>query len=291
MLDILLLLFLALLYTFQSLFAKMYSDRYTGEAKFSSPVFSVVYGFVVALITLAINGFSYHPSPATFWMGFANGLILLIYNVALIEGSRRGSYSYLMICNMTGGLVLPMVVFSIAGFEQLTPLCWVGFALTLLSFVLLNLKKGEDKPKKYFYVLILLLALVNGTYGTLLSVQSRLMSGGERAEMLVTTFLFGGIFSVLYLLFISRRRFVSTFRMPAKAWMFALGSCVSAMAAANLLMLFYSYMSVTVVNATHQCGILVLSAVESALLFKERLRPLQIAGIATCLAATILLNL
>ncbi|MBQ2273018.1 MAG: EamA family transporter [Clostridia bacterium] len=291
MLDILSLLFLSLLYTFQSLFAKLYSDHYTGDAKFSSPVFSVVYGFVVALITLALNGFSYHPSPATFWMGFANGLILLIYNVALIEGSRRGSYSYLMICNMTGGLVLPMVVFSIAGFEQLTFIRWIGFALTLLSFVLLNLKKGEDKPKKYFYALIILLALVNGTYGILLSVQSRIMSGAERAEMLVTTFLFAGIFSLLYLLLISRRRFTSAFRMPLKAWMFSLGSCVSAMLAVNLLMFFYSYMSITVVNATNQCSVLALSALGSTILFKERLRPLQIVGIGTCLAATALLNL
>ncbi len=291
MLNIALLLILALIYTFQSLFAKLFSDQYTGEAKFSSPVFSVIYGFVVGFLTLAMNGFVYSPSLLTLLLGLANGVVLFLYNLALIEGSRRGPYSFLMICNLSGGLLMPLFVLGIMGIEGITWVRGIGVILMLAAFVLLNLKKESQKAKKSFYLWILLLFTVNGLYSVFLSLQARYMNGGERGEMLATTFLFGGIISAVYLLITAKKKFVSTFRMKPKAWIFAVSSCVAATVAANLVMYMYSTaLPVTVINASLMGGILVFSVLVSLMLFKEKMNWKQVVGALIAVFSVVLLN-
>ena len=292
MLNVALLLGLALIYTFQSLFAKLFSDRYSGEERFSSPVFSVIYGLVIGLATLAINGFLYRPSTLTLIMGLLNGVIVFVYNLALIESSRRGPYSFVMICNLSGGLLMPLFALSILRIETLSLVRGIGVALMLCAFVLLNLKgEKQEKPQKGFYFWVILLCVVNGTFSVLLSLQTHYMSGAERSEMLVTTFLFSGIISAVYLAGIARKKTVAAFRMSWKALLFALGSCIAATAAANFVMYMYSIMSDTVVNATNQGGILVFSVLVSMILFRERMNWKQIVGSVVALVAVILLNL
>lgn len=292
MLNVAFLLGLALIYTFQSLFAKLFSDRYTGEAKFSSPVFSVIYGLVIGLATLAINGFVYRPSVLTLTMGLLNSVIIFLYNLALIESSRRGPYSFVMICNLSGGLLMPLFALSILRIETLSLVRGIGVVLMLCSFVLLNLKgEKQEKPGKGFFFWVLLLSVVNGTFSVLLSLQTHYMAGAERSEMLVTTFLFGGVISLVYLVLIARKKTVAVFRMSWKSLLFALGSCVAATAAANLVMYLYSIMSDTVVNATNQGGILVFSVLVSMIFFRERMNWKQVIGAVVSLVAVILLNL
>ena len=291
MLNIALLLILALIYTFQSLFAKLFSNQYTGEARFSSPVFSVIYGLFIGLLTLAMNGFSYEPSLWTFLFGLGNAVVLFLYNLALIEGSRRGPYSFLIICALSGAILVPMAFFGILGTEWITLIRGVGVLVMLVAFVLLNLKKESQKAKKSFYLWILLLFFVNGFYSVFLSLQARTMGGAERSEMLTTTFLFSGIISAVYLLCSSRKKFFSTFRMKPKAWIFALCSCIAATGAANLVLYMYSTdLTDTVINATHQGGILVFSVLVSMILFKEKMNWKQIVGSLIAVLAVVLLN-
>ncbi len=292
MLNIALLLGLALIYTFQSLFAKLFSDQYTGEERFSSPVFSVIYGFVIGVATLAMNGFAYRPSMLTLMLGLLNGIIVFVYNLALIEGSRKGPYSFVMICNLSGSLLLPLFVLSILKIETLSLVRGVGVVLMLAAFVLLNLKgEKQEKPKRGFYFWVILLCLVNGTFSVLLSLQTHYMGGAERSEMLVTTFLFAGMISAVYLAAVSRKKFIASFRMKPKALLCAVAACAAATAAANLVMYLYSVMSDTVVNATNQGGILVFSVLVSLILFKEKMNWKQIVGSFVAVVAVVLLNL
>lgn len=292
MLDIALLLGLAFIYTFQSLFAKLFSDQYTGEAKFSSPVFSVIYGATIGLLNLIMSGFVYQPSLATFLLGLGNAVVLFLFNWGLIEGSRRGPYSFLMICTLSGAILVPLFFFRILGLEHISWIQAIGVIMMLGAFVLLNLKKESQKAKKSFYLWILLLFFVNGFYSVFLSLQTRIMNGAERSEMLVTTFLFSGVISAIYLLSQSRKKFISTFRMKPKALIFALSSCVCATGAANLVLYLYSTdLSNTVINATHQGGILVFSVIMSMILFKEKLNWKQMVGALVAVAAVVLLNL
>jgi len=293
--------------TLQSLFAKLYSNHYTGEEKFSSPVFSVLYGFSVALITIAANGFSYSPSRFTVLIGIMNGIFLFVYNYALIEGSRRGPYSFVMICNLFGGVLVPMfvmmfmpyIVEALAGKDSsvwftpqnLTFLQGIALVIVLVAFVLLNLKeKNQEKPKRFYYLWSLILGLVNGGYGTVLALQAALRPD-DKSEVLVTTFACGGVISLLYLLLIAGKKTFSTFRMPGKAWGFALGACTIAALAANLLTYVLGmFDNAAIVNATNNGCILIFSAISSFLLFKERMNWKQLIGAVLCVGAIVLLN-
>ena len=293
--------------TLQSLFAKLYSNQYTGEDRFSSPVFSVLYGFSVALITLAMSGFSYAPSRFTLVVGIMNGAFLFVYNYALIEGSRRGSYSFVMICNLFGGVLIPMFVMMfmpravelLAGTgsslwfspQNFTVLQGVALIVVLFAFVLLNLKgKHQEKPKRFYYLWSLILGLVSGGYNTVLALQSTLRPD-DQSEVLVTTFTCGGLFSLIYLLLICKKKTLSTFRMSGKAWFFAIGACAIATLAANMLTYVLSlFDNAAIVNATSNGCILIFSALSSYLLFKERMNWKQLIGAALCVGAIVLLN-
>lgn len=302
-----LVLIVALVLTLQSLFAKLYSNHYTGEESFSSPVFSVLYGFIVAFATLLANGFSYEPSKLTLVLGILNGLFLFLYNYALIEGSRRGSFSFVMICNLFGGVLVVMAVMlfvpslvewlvgrdSSLWFEPQTFTFLQGIALivVLVAFVLLNLKGGnQERPKKFYYLFALLLGIVNGGYGAVLALQSALRPD-DRVEVLITTFFFGGLFSLLYLFVIGKKRALSHFRMSPKAWGFAVGACLIAALAANLLTTVLGmFENAAIVNSTVNGGILIFSALSSRILFGERMNKIQWIGALLCVISLVLLN-
>lgn len=294
--------------TFQSLFAKLYSNNYTGEDKFSSPVFSVLYGLSVALITLAVSGFSFSPSLFTVITGLLNGVFLFLYNFSLIEGARRGPYSIVIISAIFGGVLVPMFVMFFMPYavellvgkesslwftpQSFSVLQLVAMVIVLVAFVLLNLKGGDQgRSKKYYYFWVLLIALVNGGYGTVLALQAQLRPD-DRSEVLVLTYAFAGVISFVYLVFLARRKQVfSRFRMPSKALFFALGACVIASLASNLSTYILTlFDNAAIVNATSNGCILIFTALAAYLLFKERMNWKQLLGAALCVVSLVLLN-
>ena len=84
--------------TLQSLFSRLYSDRYpraTGMA--SALAYAVFYGAFIGLATLALEGFAFAASPATWILGVANALVLSLYNLSLLQAGICGGYAALMI--------------------------------------------------------------------------------------------------------------------------------------------------------------------------------------------------
>ena len=55
---------LTFIFAGQSLFGRLYSEAYAGKGN-ASAVFSILYGIVVGVITLGINGFVFTPSVPT----------------------------------------------------------------------------------------------------------------------------------------------------------------------------------------------------------------------------------
>ena len=132
---------LVVLYTFQSLFQKLFSTHYeSSSAALTSTVFSISYGAFAGLSTLIVTGFAFAPSPATWVCGLVNALALWTYNTCMIQASRTGSYSFQMIAMLFGGIVLPMVFNAIFLGTALSALQLFAIALMLVSFVLMNLK-------------------------------------------------------------------------------------------------------------------------------------------------------
>ena len=175
-----------LMYTLQSLLTRKYSDHYPGRPDMASPVFTVVSGLAVALVTFVIclfeGGFS--AQPITVLLGIINATALLTYNTCLIRASQEGPYSILMTFSIAGGIIIPTVEESIATRTLPSTVTLICVLVILISVYLVSSKNDEGmKGTKRFFLYCTGLGLANGVYGMLLNVQQRMSGAVEKNEM------------------------------------------------------------------------------------------------------------
>ena len=128
---------LVVLYSFQSLFLKLFSAKYPAEkSALASTVFNISYGAFAGVTTLCVMGFRFSASRVTLICGLVNAVTLLVYNVSMIQASRKGSYAFQMIAMLFGGIVVPMLHSVIFLGDRLSLLQVLAVALMLVSFVL-----------------------------------------------------------------------------------------------------------------------------------------------------------
>ena len=285
---------LVLLYTFQSLFTKLYSMNYTGPATgHATAVFSICWGGFIGIVTLLMNGCVFTPSWQTVLWGLANAAMLWLYNTSLIQAGDRGSYAFVMVCMLFGGIIVPML-FGIAFLgESLTLLQAAAIVLMLISFVIMNARgisfKGAS-GKYYMWCAIVFVA--NGLYGTIMNAQQKLTGGMENSEMIVVAYAGSAlVVGLVYLLRGKLGELGAAFRMGRKAALCALGSCLVATFASNLLMALLGQMDSSILYTIDNGGVLVLSALFSCLIFREKLRWEQWLGIGVATLSIVMISL
>lgn len=285
-------------YTCQSLFTKLYSAHYTGkDAALATPVFSICFGAFIGLGTLIIGGFSFSPSWYTVLYGALNAVMLLLYNTSLIKAGEKGSYSFLMICNMFGAIIVPLVVSALFLNETITVRQGIAIAMMLISFVVMNVRSISFKGASgAYYLWCALLFMANGLYSTFMNVQQKTMASmslpSQRTEMLAIVYL-GMALSVLVAQFAKGgfSRIAKGFQMGKKSAMYVLGCCVVATIAANLLLYLLNIVPSNVLFTIDNGGVLVLSVLCSFILFKERPTWEQYIGIALAVISIVMISL
>ncbi len=284
----LLLTVLVVLFSFQSLFCRLYTSARGGEGAIP---FAVSYAAIVGVTTLAVNGFSYRPSGTTLVLGFLNIFMILIFNLSMVRAGALGSYAFMMVCMLSGGILVPMVYDMFYVGERLSTLGLFGVGAMLAAFVVMNLDgfKGEKSGK--YLVWCALLFVVNGLYGILMHLQQLLMGGTQREEMIVTTFLGMAVLTSAFGLLIHRRAYLIGFQMSRHALLFLLISSASATLAVNLLLYLMTRINLTLLNVVNNGGVLALSAIYAFVLFKEKLAPRTLAGLGLACASIVVLSL
>ena len=286
-----LLVLLILLYVFQSFFCKLYTTV-CKVTKTATPVFNAIFGGVIGLVTLVTYGFQFKPSPLTWLFALANAVILFIYNTSLIGAAKRGSYAFLNICMLFGGILVPMFI-SLATGVSFTLKQLIAIAIMLISFVVINSKGISLKGSQGAYFLYCgLLFLTNGLYGAVMDGQQLKMNGAERGEMIIISYLGTTLLSLLYILVTQRKEFIPSFKIGWKALFFALGSGAVAVAAVNLLMYLLSQIQpATLLYTMDNGGLLILAALFAAVFLKEKIRLHQAIGYTLSLISIIMLSL
>lgn len=288
---------LVLLYSFQSAFCNLYAKNYPGKKEHSSPVFSVFYGIITAVVTLAFSGFVFAPSKETVILGAVNAAVLVAYNTLLIKASALGPFSIIMIMNLSGGILIPMLWSVLHDGDKLSVFQYIAIAVMLVSFVFLNLGDKNGKEKKSgkvsakFLVSCILLGVSNGVYGTLLSAQKKLMGGEESGEMIVITFAVSSLLALMLLLIGAKKEALPAFRQNAKSTLALCAASVAAAAAVNVLMHCLSLINVAVLYSLDNGGVLLVSALWSALVLKEKLDRNKIIGLVLAFAAIVALSI
>ena len=279
--------------TLQSLFSRLYSDRYpraTGMA--SALAYAVFYGAFIGLATLALEGFAFAASPATWILGVANALVLSLYNLSLLQAGICGGYAALMVSLLSGGILVPAVSNAVFLGQALGAAQLAGIALLLLAIVLMNLRglsvAGQSRK---FYLWCALLFLTNGLYSALLSAQAQLAAGAQRGEMISITYLGSALACAALLFFRAPREFCPAFHMGGRAALCALGGSASATIAANLALYLLHEMNPTIANTINNGGVLVLSTLLSAALLHEKLSRPAALGLVSACAGIVLMGL
>ena len=134
-----------LLYTLQSLFTRLYTDYYPGDKGLTTPVFAVVCGLIVTVVSFIFSGFTFACGWLTVLLGLINAAILYGYDAFIIKASATGPYSILMTFSLTGGIVVPAIVswlfFSV-------PFSWVQLVSILIIFAsVLMISNKEDSAE------------------------------------------------------------------------------------------------------------------------------------------------
>lgn len=292
MLYAVLILIMIFCYALQSLFAKLFAMNYEGESSNASLVFAVFFGVIISAATLAFDGFGLAPSALTICFALVNAVMLVLYHLTQIGASMRGSYAIMSLCMLFGGIIIPMIVSMITLDQRLTGLQIIAVLIMFVAFVLLNAQGASlNGTKKGYWFYCILLALSNGCYGAVLSVQSGLMAGAERTEMISLSYFGSAVLAFLALAIRRRKKVFSDFKVKSGALMYALGCGVVATIAVNLLLYLLSQINTTVLSTLNNGGILVCSALFAGVLFGERPTRLQVFGLIAALCSIVMLSL
>ncbi len=286
-------LMMILTFSFQSLFTRLYSAAYpTDKADQATHVFSLCYGLFIAAASFIVGGGSFAPSWQTVLLGIVTAGSLVLYNAAMIEAGNRGSYSFLMIAAMFGGILVPMFVGVCFLGETLAGHQIFAVVLMLFSLVMMNARGIEFKGNsKAYYLWCIALFFANGLFGTLLNLQAEVMDGAQRTEMLTILYAASAaVAGVMGCMGGKAKALKEGFRMGKKAAFFLLLACVSATAAANLQLYILSQMASAIYYTISDGSVLVVSILFSLVLFKERPRWEQVIGMLTAVGSLVLIN-
>ena len=274
-----------LLYTLQSLFTRFYTDHYPGDKGLTTPVFAVVCGVIVTLVSFIFSGFSFSCGWLTVLLGAINAVVLYGYDAFIIKASATGPYSILMTFSLTGGIVVPAIV-SWLFFE--VPFSFVQLVSILIIFAsVLMISKKEDesenkeehkKHRTFFLIVCTLLGLANGLYGVLLNVQQELTGVSEKEEMVAVTFVGAAVISLVQLLVREKKNTLKAFRQTKLSLLFLLLTALVSALAINALVIALEGADTTLVYTFDNAGVLLLSAISSAVFFKEKLSRLNVIG-------------
>lgn len=294
MMLVVLVTLMILFFSFQSLFTRMYSASYAGPDKgIATPVFSVCYGVFIAVASFLVGGLRFAPSWQTVLLGVINAGMLVLYNTSMIEAGNRGPYSFLMVCSMFGGILLPIAVGVCFLGETLSGLQIAAVALMLVSLVLMNLPSGSFRNvSRSYFVWCILLFLANGMYGVLLNLQAMVMDGAQRTEMLTILYLCSAVAAASIELAQGRGKALKAgFHMGRKAALFLLITCLSATAASNLLLYILTLMESSILFTIDSGAVLMVSILYSLVLFHEKPSWQRVVGMAIAVGSIVLINI
>lgn len=288
--SIILIIVLVSLYSLQTLFCKFYSDNYSGKTELASPVLCVCQSIAIALLSFAFAGFDFKVSIISFLFGTLNAAVLFGYNTSLIKAGERGSYAFMNMMMLFGGIFIPLVYVSIKDKAFPSIVECIAIVTMIVACVLMNLeniKLGGSKPS--YYIFCLLLFIFNGLYGMLLKAQEQ-YNADESQEMIIVTYGLMGVIALVQLFAKEKGKILSAFCFNKKCLLFLILFLIISGLAVNVLVLLLGYLNAAVLYTVDNGGVMMLSALYSITLFKEKATPLKIIGIIIAIASLCVLG-
>ena len=290
--GIFLMILMIFMYAGQTMTCRAYSTNYPGEPALASPVFSIVSGLSVAIITFAFAGFSFAPRPLTLILGLLNAGALIGYNYFFVMASQSGPYSILITISTMGAITIPTFFGVFAMGDKISVIQYVALAVLLCSIYFVCQKKGEvQKPTKKFLLFCLCVFGCNGAYATLMDLQQELTGAGDKEEMVILTFFITGVVSAVTLLAQKKDRFLVSFKQSRMSLTFLVICSITAAVAVNLLTIVIPLINRTIFFSVKSSGVLACNIFGAAIFFKEKISLTNIIGAVFMCAGLVCLSL
>ncbi|MBQ9080351.1 MAG: hypothetical protein IJY27_04680 [Clostridia bacterium] len=289
MTSFVLITFIIILFTLQSLLCKKYSDAYPGNPAMASPVFTVVSGLTVVLVSLTLMRFSFDASALTVVLGIINALALVGYNTSLIKASQSGPYSVLMVFSLAGAIVIPAIIATVVFHDGLSWLKALGILIVIASVYMVSYRRGErTSSSKWFIPCCLVLGLCNGAYGTLLDIQQRLTGAEQKEEMVAITYAVAALLSILILTVQNKSNTMRVFKQSKRSLIYLITCSLVVASAIHVMVYILPLVNVTMLYTMDNAGVLLLSVLCSCIMFREKLSALNIIGCLTMCGALVM---
>lgn len=293
----------------QTLFCTMFNKKYEGKSELASPVFCIIEGIFVPIILLLFMMFDIKISTSdvsvaftglhfgiTSWftvlMGILNAITLFFYNTSLIKASARGSYAFLSVMIVFGGIVLP-VIYSALFMKTETVYAhqYIAIILMLFAILLMNIKEIKLKGTSWaFYIYCIVLFFTNGAYGLFLKIQSNHIEA-ELNEMIIITYVLVGVLALIQLLFKEKKNSFEAFKVGKKAILPLVLSIMFVGLAINFNALIIPLGDASIIFPVENGGVLVLAAMYSMIFFKEKPQTLKLLGIVISIISIVVISL
>ena len=297
MLSVLLIACVIVLYSFQTLFCRLYNNAYPGREDVSPFVYCVYYGVFVSIATFFFGGCTFAPSWQTVVFGLLNAGALFLYNVSLIKATSTGSYAIANLSLLSGGILIPLFESVILFGTRLSFIQYAGIFLMLIAFGFLNAdglftgkKEKKEKKRTLFPLFCALLFIANGAYGAFFNAQQEIMNETQRTEMIILTFLPSAVMGFAFVLKKCKKEALSCFQQTKRSTLHLILCCISATVAINLLVYIMTLVDVAILFTVENGGVLIMSAVYASLLFKEKITCPKLIGLAIAVVSMALLG-
>ena len=297
MIGFLLIGILIIVSTCQSILTRFYSTSYPGREDLCSPIFTVVSGFTLVLVTFCLAGFRFEASQTTLILVLCNALALVLYNTSMLKASANGPYSVTVVFMIAGGIVIPAIVTAFFGDD----LSWVkilAITVVLISVYMISYKDGESyKNKKLFFLSCAGLAVGNGVYGSIIDAHFRLTTptglttSPEGTELLIVTYFGAALISAVMLFFKARGDLPALKKQSKTSVIFLIAASIIIAASVNLVVYTIGFVDTTILYTFDNSCVFLLSVLFSCLVFKERLTKLNAIGCVTLCLALVCMSL
>jgi len=286
-------------FTAQFAFTKLYENR-VGQAMSGTLVMLVGTNLVGALIFLFVGGFRVAVSPVSVFWAVIFAIIMMPYFLIGIKVLSIGSLAIYSMFMMLGGMLVPFFYGVLILHEEISVPKIIGTVLLALFIILQAIsqdaareKSGTQKKKYLFFALCLLIFFINGMTGVVTKAHSVSEGAVDEVSFTVLSCALTALFSGTALLIKHFRNGSETANAIRRALkgkallvMVLLGG--AAYGGNFLMLLAANKVPASVQFPLVSGGAIVLSAIVSQCVFKEKMSKLEWCSIIGAFASTFL---
>lgn len=247
-------------------------------------IFSLIFGVSESVIFFAANGFKLSFTPFSCLMASAASVLAMGYIMLGFLIMKSESVAYYTLFVMTGGMAMPYLWGLVFLNEEFSFLRLAGLILIAAAIVVMNADKSKLTPKTL--ILCALVFIMNGAV-SVISKQHQLSPAalGEN-DFIIYTGLARAVFAGVALIFmrnkINRQKYT-----PRAIALPVLSSVVSGVSFA-LQLIPAKYVPATALYPFITGGSIIFTAAAGRIFVKEKINKRTAAGLALCLAGTLM---